>query len=220
MQRRTPLGTATSAAPSSGTSVQPSPRAARAGYSAVRSGEDVKIALSTSSGAKPFACCSAASSSAVAARIASLVLAVAVVAPRRPRRILVMALVDQLRLMVITDPVLLKGRDPVTVCRAAVQGGATMIQVRWKDGVPADVLELTRALVAALPTPILVNDRADIAIAAGAAGAHLGWEDVPLDVLHPHVPAGFLLGLSVGSPEAASRAAALSADYWSIGPCF
>lgn len=122
--------------------------------------------------------------------------------------------------MVITDPVLLKGRDAVTVCRAAVQGGATMIQVRWKDGVPADVLELTRALVAALPTPILVNDRADIAIAAGAAGAHLGWEDVPLDVLRPHLPAGFLLGLSVGSPEEASRAAALSADYWSIGPCF
>src|SRR5213594_163337 len=219
MQRRNPLGTATSAAPSSGTSVQPSPRAARAGYSAVRSGEDVKIALSTSSGAKPFACCSAASSSAVAARIASLVLAVAVVAPRRPRRILVMALVDQLRLMVITDPVLLKGRDAVTVCRAAVQGGATMIQVRWKDGVPAEILELTRALVDALTVPVLVNDRADIALAAGAAGAHLGWDDPPLDALRPHLPAGFLLGLSVGSLEEASRAPA-TADYWSVGPCF
>jgi len=130
-----------------------------------------------------------------------------------------MALVDQLRLMVITDPVLLKGRDPVTVCRAAVQGGATMIQVRWKDGVPADVLELTRALVAALPTPILVIDRADIAIAAGAAGAHLGWEDPPLEALRPHLPAGFLLGISVGSADEAARAPA-TADYWSVGPCF
>ncbi|HEX9216940.1 MAG TPA: thiamine phosphate synthase [Gemmatimonadales bacterium] len=131
-----------------------------------------------------------------------------------------MALVDQLRFMVITDRVLLKGRDAVTVCRAAVQGGATMIQVRWKDGVPAEVLELTRSLVAALPVPILVNDRADVALAAGAAGVHLGWEDVPLDALRPHVPSGFLLGLSVGTPEEASRAAALPADYWSIGPCF
>ena len=122
--------------------------------------------------------------------------------------------------MVITDPVLLKGRDVVAVCRAAVQGGATMIQVRWKDGAPADLLELTRTLVDALPTPIIVNDRADIALAAGAAGAHLGWDDPPLESLRPHVPAGFLLGLSVGSSEEAELAAATSADYWSIGPCF
>lgn len=122
--------------------------------------------------------------------------------------------------MVITDPVLLKGRDAVAVSRAAVQGGATMIQVRWKDGAPADVLELTRALVAALPVPILVNDRVDIGLAAGAAGAHLGWEDVPLESLRPHLPAGFLLGLSVGSQEEADRALGLHADYWSIGPCF
>jgi thiamine-phosphate pyrophosphorylase len=131
-----------------------------------------------------------------------------------------MSLVDQLRLMVITDPVLLKGRDPVAVCRAAVQGGATMIQVRWKDGAPIDVLELTRALVAALPVPVLVNDRADIALAAGAAGVHLGWEDIPLEALRPHVPPGFLLGLSVGSHDEADRAVGMAADYWSIGPCF
>src|SRR6266540_2575504 len=217
MQRRSPLGTATSAVPSSGTSLQPSRRAARAGYSAVRSGEDVKIALSTSSGAKPLASRRAESSSSVASSIASLVLAVAVVAPRSPRRIFVMALADQLRLMVITDPVLLGGRDAVAVCRAAAQGGATMIQVRWKDGSPGEVLELTRALVAALPVPVLVNDRADI---AGAAGAHLGWDDTPLAALRRHLPAGFLLGISVGTAEEAERAAALPADYWSVGPCF
>src|SRR5262245_42769865 len=155
MQRGKPLGTSTSAVPSSGTSVQPSRRAARAGYSAVKSGEDVKIALSTSAGSKPLASRSAASSSSVASRIASLVFAAAVVAPRRPRRTLVMTLADQLRLMVITDPVLLKGRDPVAVCRATVAGGATMIQVRWKDGMPAEVLELDRACVGALPVPVL-----------------------------------------------------------------
>src|SRR5919109_2925343 len=214
MQRGRPVGTATSAVPSSGTSFQPSRRAARAGYSAVRSGEDVKIALSTSSGAKPFADWSAESSSSVASRIASLVFAVAVVAPRRPRRILVMALVDQLRLMVITDPVLLKGRDPVAACRAAVSGGATMVQVRWKDGAPAAVLQLTRSLGAALSVRVLVNDRADIALAADAAGAHLGWEDPPVQALRPHLPTGFLLGISVGTADEAARARALPADYW------
>src|SRR6266545_1900353 len=219
MQRGSPVGTATSAAPSRGTSVQPSRRAARAGYSAVRSGEDVKMALSTSPGSKPLASRSAASSSSVASRIASLVFAAAVVAPRRPRRILVMALADQLCLMVITDPVLLKGRDAVAVLRQAVAGGATMVQVRWKDGMPAEILELTRALVAALPVPVLVNDRVDIALAAGAAGAHLGWDDPPLEALRPNLPASFLLGLSVGSPDEAARAPA-TADYWSVGPCF
>jgi thiamine-phosphate pyrophosphorylase len=130
-----------------------------------------------------------------------------------------MSLADQLRLMVITDPAVLKGRDAVAVCRAAVTGGATMLQVRWKDGTPAEILELTRALVAVLPVPVLVNDRVDIALAAGAAGAHLGWDDPPLEALRPHVPAGFLLGISVGSEEEAARAPA-TADYWSVGPCF
>ena len=122
--------------------------------------------------------------------------------------------------MVITDPDLLKGRDPVGVCRAAVRGGATMVQVRWKDGTPRDIVKLARALVDALPVPILVNDRVDIAVAAGAAGAHLGWDDVPLQPLRPHLPAGFLLGISVGSTDEAARAATLPADYWSVGPCF
>lgn len=95
-----------------------------------------------------------------------------------------------------------------------------MIQVRWKDGTPEEILELTQALVSDLPVPVLVNDRADIALAGGAAGVHLGWEDVPLEALRPHVPPGFLLGISVGSEEEAGRAASLPVDYWSIGPCF
>src|SRR5438093_10742534 len=195
MQRGRPSGTATSAVPSSGTSRQPSRRAAGAGYSAVRSGEDVKIALSTSSGWNPFASWSARNSSAVASRIASRVLAAAVVAPRSPRRVLLMALADQLRLMVLTDADLLKGRDPVEACRRAVAGGATMIQVRLKDAAPREVLILAVALVGALAVPVLVNDRVDVALAAGAAGAHLGQDAPPLDRLRPHVPPGFLLAV-------------------------
>src|SRR4029077_13719884 len=165
MQRGTPSGTATSAAPSSGTSLQPSRRAARAGYSAVRSGEEVKMALSTSSGWKPFASWSARINSSVASRIASRVFADAVVAPRSPRRILLMALVDQLRLMVVTDASLLKGRDPVDACRRAVRGGATAVQVRLKNVSPRHVLAPGRTLVTALPVPVLVNDRVDVALA-------------------------------------------------------
>jgi len=133
-----------------------------------------------------------------------------------------MALVDQLRLMVLTDPVLLRGRDTVDVCRRAIAdgGGATMIQLRWKDATPMDLLQVARALVLALPVPVIVNDRVDVALAAGAAGAHLGQDDPPLDALRPEVPPGFLLGISVGSALEAERVRAWPADYWSIGPCF
>src|SRR5260370_836697 len=58
------------------------------------------------------------------------VLVAAVVAPRSPRRILLMALDRQLRLMVITGSGVLKGRDPVETCRRAVAGGAPIVQGR------------------------------------------------------------------------------------------
>jgi thiamine-phosphate diphosphorylase len=122
--------------------------------------------------------------------------------------------------MVLTDAGLFAGRDPVVACRAAVAGGATAIQVRWKDGAPNQVAELTRALVAALAVPVLVNDRVDVALAAGAAGAHLGQDDVPLGAVRPHLPPGFLLGLSVGTADEAAAATAVAADYWSIGPVY
>lgn len=122
--------------------------------------------------------------------------------------------------MVLTDPALLKGRDAVDVCRRAAAGGATMIQLRWKDATPAAVAELARSLVAALSIPVLVNDRVDVALAAGAAGAHLGWDDLPLVAARTASPPGFILGISVGSPGEAARARALPADYWSVGPCF
>ena len=137
-----------------------------------------------------------------------------------------MALADQLRLMVLTDAALLKGRDVVAECRQAARGGATMIQVRLKDAPPRDVAALTRSLVGALAIPVIVNDRVDVALAAGAAGAHLGQDDLPLDRVRPHVPPPptFLLGISVGTPAEAERVRAWAGgggpDYWSVGPCF
>jgi thiamine-phosphate pyrophosphorylase len=131
-----------------------------------------------------------------------------------------MSLATQLRLMVLTDPALLKGRDAVDVCRRAAHGGATIIQVRWKGASPAATAELARSLVAALAIPVLVNDRVDVALAAGAAGAHLGWDDLPLAAARAVTPPGFILGISVGSPDEAARARGLPADYWSVGPCY
>ena len=128
-------------------------------------------------------------------------------------------LVDQVRLMVLTDARLLKGRDVVDVCRRAVAGGATSVQVRWKPAPAREVAAIARALVSGLDVPVLVNDRIDVALAVGAAGVHLGQDDVPALPLEAHFPPGFIVGVSVGSPVEA-RAAYARAAYWSVGPCF
>ena len=128
-------------------------------------------------------------------------------------------LVDQLRLMVLTDASLLKGRDVVDVCRRAVAGGATAIQVRWKPAPAGEVAGVARALIGALPVPVLVNDRIDVAFAVGAAGVHLGPDDVPPGALAGHFPPGFIVGVSVGSPAEAAKAWP-GASYWSVGPCY
>ena len=81
--------------------------------------------------------------------------------------------------MLVTDDRLVAGRDLVALARAAEAGGVTAIQLRLKQATPREQVELARALVAALRVPVLVNDRPDVAIAAGAAGVHLGTDDLP-----------------------------------------
>ena len=100
---------------------------------------------------------------------------------------------------------------------AAVRGGATMIQLRLKDLDPRDLLLAARALVS-LPVPVIVNDRADVALAVGAAGAHVGVGDVPAHALRRVVPPGFIIGASVGTDDEATSSA--GADYVGIGPVF
>ncbi|HEX5075180.1 MAG TPA: thiamine phosphate synthase [Gemmatimonadaceae bacterium] len=124
---------------------------------------------------------------------------------------------DSLRLVAITDDL----RDGIDGLRgraaAAVRGGATMIQLRLKDLDPRDLLLAARALVS-LPVPVIVNDRADVALAAGAAGAHVGVGDVPAQALRRVVPPGFIIGASVGTDDEAASSA--GADYVGIGPVF
>jgi thiamine-phosphate pyrophosphorylase len=85
-----------------------------------------------------------------------------------------------------------------------------------KHATARELAQLVRDLVSALRIPVLVNDRPDVAIAAGAAGAHLGPDDMPVALARRIAPRGFVLGASVGSEGEA--AAAGEADYWGIGP--
>jgi thiamine-phosphate pyrophosphorylase len=120
------------------------------------------------------------------------------------------------RLMLVTDDRLVRGRDLVSLAQAAERGGATSVQLRLKQATARELTQLVRGLVQALRIPVLVNDRPDVAIAAGAAGAHLGPDDMPIGLARRIVPPGFVVGASVGSDTEAAMAAA--ADYWGIGP--
>jgi thiamine-phosphate pyrophosphorylase len=120
------------------------------------------------------------------------------------------------RLMLVTDDALLAGRDPIALARAAELGGASAVQLRLKRVSARAQVEVARGLVRSLQIPVLVNDRPDIAIAAGAAGVHLGPGDLPVHLARRVAPPGFVIGASVGSDEEA--AAAGEADYWGIGP--
>ena len=131
-------------------------------------------------------------------------------------RIMTRNLAVSLRLLLVTDDALLAGRDPVALCRAAVRGGVTGVQLRLKQATPRELLRIARALVAALDVPLLVNDRCDVAIAAGAAGVHLGPDDLPVRLARRAAPKGFVIGASVGGEGEVGGGA--GADYWGVGP--
>jgi thiamine-phosphate pyrophosphorylase len=120
------------------------------------------------------------------------------------------------RLVAITDDAR-DGRDGLVArAAAAVRGGATMVQLRLKHTDARALAEIARALVVALPVPVVINDRADVALASGAAGVHVGADDIPVAPLRRVVPPGFLIGASVGSEGEAALAG--DADYAGIGP--
>jgi thiamine-phosphate pyrophosphorylase len=125
---------------------------------------------------------------------------------------------EDIRLIAITDPSLHPGRDVVEVCRAAEAGGATSVQLRWKGASAADLLRTTERLIAGLGIPVYVNDRLDVALVAGAAGAHLGADDFPPDRIRQMAPRPLRIGVSVGTETEARDARQADADYWSIGP--
>ena len=128
------------------------------------------------------------------------------------------SLAAALRLIAITND-LRDGIDGLAArAAAAVRGGATMVQVRLKDVDARTLAEVTRRLVRDVPVPIVVNDRVDVAIAAGAAGVHVGVDDLPVAAVREMVPQGFIVGASFGSDAELENA--MRADYVGIGPVF
>ncbi len=125
-------------------------------------------------------------------------------------------------LYVITDDTLSPGRSHTDVARAAIAGGAALIQLRDKRAPNADLLPAAREirrLTREAGVLFLVNDRISLARAIGADGVHLGQEDFPAGEARRLWPEG-ILGISVDDDRTARLAEADGADYLGVGPIF
>ena len=126
-------------------------------------------------------------------------------------------------LYVILDRAAARGRDLSDLLDAAVAGGCRMVQLRekeWPSGRVLPLAERLRARCAAAGVTFIVNDRVDLALAAGADGVHLGQDDLPARVARPLLRPGMILGVSTHSVEQARAAQADGADYIAVGSMF
>lgn len=129
----------------------------------------------------------------------------------------------RLRLIVITDAELAAPRHVTEVVAAALRAGAPAMQLRDKVSPPRDLLPLARRLRAdthAAGALFFVNDRLDVALAAGADGVHLGPDDLPVAAARSIAPPGFVIGHSADDPDAARDAVAAGADYIGCGTVY
>lgn len=101
-------------------------------------------------------------------------------------------------------------------------GGATLIQLREKNSSAKEILRVARALRRVLPSEValILNDRADLALAAAAEGVHVGQYDIPADSARRIVGPDRIVGLSTHNPEQVREADTTKADYVAVGPVF
>jgi thiamine-phosphate pyrophosphorylase len=128
-----------------------------------------------------------------------------------------------LRLYALLDPERAGGRDLAALGREVVAGGATLVQLRDKHGSTRRLIEETRAIKTALAgsgVPVLVNDRVDVALAAGAAGVHVGQDDMPAADARRLLGRSAVIGLSVKTIAQAQAAPLEALDYVCVGGVF
>lgn len=125
------------------------------------------------------------------------------------------------RLHVLTDATV--GLGDLRTVDAALRAGAPVIQVRVKQRTTREHLDIARAIVMrcrAAGAVSIVNDRVDIALAAGADGVHLGLDDLPIDAARELAGDRLFIGGTARDPDTARALVAAGADYLGVGPTF
>lgn len=123
----------------------------------------------------------------------------------------------------VTDDACLQGRALIDCVREALEGGVTLVQYRAKTASSAEMyaeaLQL-KALCDSFKVPLIINDRLDIAMAVGAAGVHLGQDDLPCAAARKILGEDYIIGVSAHNPAEAKAALQSGADYLGCGAVF
>ncbi len=127
-----------------------------------------------------------------------------------------------LSLYLVTDRSMMK-RKMAEVVSQAVEGGVTAVQLREKDVTFREFMHLAvelKSVLEPMKVPLLINDRVDVALAAGADGVHLGMNDMPPDLARKFLGPDCIIGLSVEKDEDIEYANRHDIDYAGVSPVF
>jgi thiamine-phosphate pyrophosphorylase len=127
------------------------------------------------------------------------------------------------RLYLVTDSGLAQNRPLEEVVAAAVRGGVTAVQLREKEASTREFISLAcrlKDVLTELGVPLIINDRVDVALAAGAAGVHLGRSDMGYDDARRLLGPGSVIGISVETLEQAYEAEPWDVAYIAASPVF
>lgn len=123
----------------------------------------------------------------------------------------------------VTDSNCIGERSLLECVEEALKGGITLVQYRSKEtdgGIMYKEALALRELCDKYQVPLIVNDRVDVALAVGAAGVHLGQDDLPCAVARKLVPENFIIGVSAHNVEEALAAQKDGANYLGCGAVF
>lgn len=123
----------------------------------------------------------------------------------------------------VTDDGCLQGRALLDCVREALEGGVTLVQYRAKTASSAEMYDEAlqlKALCDSFKVPLIINDRLDIAMAVGAAGVHLGQDDLPCAAARRILGEDYIIGVSAHNPAEAAEALQSGADYLGCGAVF
>lgn len=123
----------------------------------------------------------------------------------------------------VTDDGCLQGRALIDCVREALEGGVTLVQYRAKTASSAEMYDEAlqlKALCDSFKVPLIINDRLDIAMAVGAAGVHLGQDDLPCAAARRILGEDYIIGVSAHNPAEAKAALQSGADYLGCGAVF
>jgi len=126
-------------------------------------------------------------------------------------------------LYLVTDRTLSGERPLEEVVARAVRGGVSIVQLREKEASTRFFVEAAarmKQLLDPLGIPLIINDRVDVALAVGAAGVHIGQEDMPYPLARRLLGPRAIIGLSVETEEQVLEAEAYDVDYLAVSPVF